>query len=49
MGILSSKALDQMRKENEELKNKFHQMYEKEKDVKNLEDTVNKLKVEILG
>ena len=47
MGLFNSKELEKLRTENEELKTKFHFMYEKENQAKNLNKTLFNLKKEI--
>ncbi|MCH7826748.1 MAG: hypothetical protein IIC75_02040, partial [Bacteroidetes bacterium] len=47
MGLFNSKELEKIRNENEELKTKFHFMYEKENQAENLKKTLIILKKEI--
>ena len=47
MGLFNSKELEKLRNENEELKTKFHFMYEKENQAENLKKTLINLKKEI--
>ena len=44
MGLFKSKVLETLRSENEELKTKFHFMYEKEQSAKKLEEIVRNLR-----
>ena len=46
MGLFKSKVLETLRSENEELKTKFHFMYEKEQSAKKLEEIVRNLREE---
>ena len=47
MGLFNSKELEKIRNENEELKTKFHFMYEKENQAENLKKSLINLKKEI--
>ncbi len=48
MGFFKSKEIEQLKLENEELKNKFHIMYEKEENVRNLDIVLKRLRSEVV-
>ena len=48
MGIFKSKELEQLKAENEELKNKFHVMYEKEENAQKLDQVLKRLRAEVV-
>ncbi len=47
MSFFKSKELEQLKAENEELKTKFHFMYEKEESAKKLEEVLKRLRAEV--
>ena len=47
MSLFKSKELKSLRSENEELKTKFHFMYEKEENAKKLEEVLKRLRMEV--